>query len=269
MIKARSDHGIQGDPPIFFPYDSRAWYITPSIPESDFDGFIIPKNVTSCGPILMASSPVSESDPDLASWLGKAPTVLVNLGTHYRASFSAAHEFAVALRILLQRNSKVQVLWKLKLASGDQDAVVQVLDREMATDRVRIVSWLNADPVAVLQSGSVVCWANHGGSNSFHEALSAGVPQIILPNWSDTYQHAACTEWLGIGVYANKKAGPGIDADELSKAFLRILGDDEHPEGDELMKEKTKRLAETANGHGGRATACEKIVELARQGGKW
>lgn len=42
---------------------------------------VIPPNVTSAGPILLSSVPAAEMDPEVAAWMEKAPTVLVNLGS--------------------------------------------------------------------------------------------------------------------------------------------------------------------------------------------
>jgi hypothetical protein len=47
---------------------------------------VIPGNVTAAGPIVLSSAPVAEQDPELAAWLEKAPTVLINLGSHYAVS---------------------------------------------------------------------------------------------------------------------------------------------------------------------------------------
>jgi len=56
----------------------------------------------------------------------------------------------------------VQVLWKLQ--KGEMlDAV---------DNRLWLVSWLEADPLALLKTGNVICVVNHGGSSSLHQALS-------------------------------------------------------------------------------------------------
>ena len=97
-----------------------------------------------------------------------------------------AHEFAAALRVLLNSRPDVQVLWKLKKKGGidirpsgiselDGGVVtadsLKAVETEIKSGSVRVEEWLSVDPVAVLQSGCVVCSVHHGGSNSFHEAL--------------------------------------------------------------------------------------------------
>lgn len=47
---------------------------------------VIPGNVTAAGPMVLSSAPVAEQDPELAAWLEKAPTVLINLGSYYTVS---------------------------------------------------------------------------------------------------------------------------------------------------------------------------------------
>lgn len=57
---------------------------------------VIPANVTRAGPMVISSAPAAEQDPELAAWLAKAPTVLINLGSHY----SVSHQCYTILFIL-------------------------------------------------------------------------------------------------------------------------------------------------------------------------
>jgi hypothetical protein len=99
-----------------------------------------------------------------------------------------AREFASGLKIVLDSKPDLQILWKLKTSGGltlpsrvepgsgfrgegikkeSLDAIVE----EISSDRVKIMEWMSIDPLAVLQTGHIVCSVHHGGSNSFHEAL--------------------------------------------------------------------------------------------------
>lgn len=71
-----------------------------------------------------------------------------------------------AIRVLLARRLDVQVLWKLQ-KWGD----VQLEGVKEVEERLKIVDWLEADPIAYLETGQLACIINHGGSNSYHEAL--------------------------------------------------------------------------------------------------
>jgi hypothetical protein len=149
-------------------------------------------NVTGCGPILLPFQSVVEGDPELDAWLSQAPTVLMNLGSHITMDDALAREYAAALKVLLDSQPKLQILWKLKksgrptlqtarmfkeTSSSDKeayrvtDASLEAISSEMASGRVKVEEWLSVDPLAVLRSGHVVCAVHHGGSNSYHEAL--------------------------------------------------------------------------------------------------
>lgn len=185
LIAFRRSQNLPKLPPPFNIWQPENHYLVPSIPETDFPCYIA-SNVTSCGPILLPEPRIEDSDPKLLAWLKQGPTVLINLGSHIRMDDSMAQEFAAALRVLLNSRPDVQVLWKLKrkggidirssgkldLGSGVVTAdSLKAIEREIKSGRVRVEEWLSVDPVAVLQSGCVVCSVHHGGSNSFHEAL--------------------------------------------------------------------------------------------------
>ncbi len=88
---------------------------------------------------------------------------------------------------------------------------------------------------------------------------SAGVPQIILPCWLDTLDFANRVEWLGVGVWGSRTAAPSVEAEELSKALLKVLGPSTEAS---RMKEKARELATTSARPGGRKKACEKLIEI-------
>lgn len=174
LNQARYAHGIEGALGSFTPWAKDVPQITPSLPAADLP-MNIPSNVYDCGPILVASPPIEESDPDLLDWLQKRPTVLVSLGTHFEAYAETVKEQALGLRILLEARPDIQVLWKLKREAtsekGGQDNLNAILGQEIKDGRVRIENWLKADPVAILRSGHIVCSVHHGGANSYFEAV--------------------------------------------------------------------------------------------------
>jgi UDP:flavonoid glycosyltransferase YjiC (YdhE family) len=95
---------------------------------------------------------------------------------------------------------------------------------------------------------------------NFDNASSAGIPQIILPAWHDTYEFAVRVEYLGIGIYGSKKSksAPEADGAELGSALIAVTEDSEQSRA---MKAKAKKLAEVCNKYGGRAKAADKILE--------
>jgi hypothetical protein len=151
------------------------------LPELDFP-LTIPGHVKPCGLILRSAPPVAESDPALATWLAKGPTVYINLGSICRVDEDQTVEMATAMKALISEYKKksdprpLQILWKLKkcgefsvVETGSR--VRAILGGEIDADQVRIVDWVVAEPISVLKSGHVVCSVHHGGANSFNEAV--------------------------------------------------------------------------------------------------
>ncbi|KAK0120064.1 hypothetical protein ONS95_011477 [Cadophora gregata] len=275
LIRYRKANQLPSLPPVFNIWREDNHCLVPSVPETDYPCHI-PSNVTPCGPILLPVSPVSRQDPALLAWLKGGPTILVNLGSHIRMDDTMAREFSSGLKILLDKKPNIQVLWKLKTSggvavsskakpdsgfsgSGLNEASLGSISAERTNGRIRIVEWLSVDPLAILQTGLIACSVHHGGSNSFHEALSAGVPQIVLPCWLDTLDFANRVEWLGIGVYGSRNTAPNVEGLELSRAFLKVLDDSNEAS---QMASRARELADISGKVGGRKRACEKIVEL-------
>ena len=155
--------------------------ITPSNAHVDFPFPVVPAHIVSCGPIVRVSRPLKETDGELAKWLARRPTVYVNLGTHVSYDGETFAELAGAIQLLLdaaeKRGRELQVLWK-------QNGIQNIMGEEgldekkganvfskMGQDRVRTVDWLQAEPISILESGTVICSVNHGGANSYFEAV--------------------------------------------------------------------------------------------------
>ncbi|KAG8216525.1 hypothetical protein J3R82DRAFT_6641 [Butyriboletus roseoflavus] len=94
--------------------------------------------------------------------------MMINLGSHTLSDQKLAREMASAFRILLDyhaRNgaSKIQVLRKVK-ANGDIRPVInEIIGKEIEEGRVKVVAWLDAEPVSILQHPNMVCTVHHGG----------------------------------------------------------------------------------------------------------
>jgi hypothetical protein len=132
----------------------------------------VPSQVFPVGPIFMALETVENEDPDLATWLARAPTVLIILGSHTHYDEHDATAMIRTIHMVLEGDDQVQVLWKLKLPiDGSPSASAEDVDSLLSTGRVRIESWLKADPASLLETGQVVAYVNHGGANSFLESV--------------------------------------------------------------------------------------------------
>ncbi|PLB47923.1 UDP-glucoronosyl and UDP-glucosyl transferase family protein [Aspergillus steynii IBT 23096] len=255
----RNKHGIPGPNPLFAsPPGDKTPYLLVTTPAADFPCFV-PQNFTLCGPIVRPCAPIAQESPQLAAWLSLRPTVLVNMGSHVTCSPEQERQFAEGFRMLLDKRRDVQILWKLKRRGERQESALDCLREAIEGNRVRIESWLSVEPICVLLSGQVKCMIHHGGSNSYHEAVRAGVPQIVLPTWFDTYDFAHRAEFRGIGVWGNRNTAPAVKGVDLGKALIRVLASEESIG----MADRAKKVVTQLEGEG-RTIACEKIVDLIR-----
>ncbi|KAL0934398.1 udp-glucoronosyl and udp-glucosyl transferase family protein [Colletotrichum truncatum] len=224
----------------------------------------VPPNIVMAGPISISVATAEELDPELTAWLSRAPTVLVNLGSILEYDEDRAAAMAGALKIMLERTG-VQVLWKL-LPPADrvlvEDAWRPLVEEFIHSDRLRVTKWLSVEPLALLQTGYIVVSVHQGGASCYHEAVLAGVPHIVLPAWADLYNYASLAETTDIGVWGNRKAAPGISADELGSAFLKMV--DGGP-ASLSMRENAKRLGKSIV-RPGRDIAADEVARLAATG---
>ncbi|KAK2595358.1 hypothetical protein QQS21_006894 [Conoideocrella luteorostrata] len=204
-----------------------------SLPELDYP-LVVPQHVIPCGPILRNPRPVEDDDPELAKWLANGPTIYINLGSICRISEDKACEIAQAIRTVLRTvpsapvSSPLQVLWKLqKLGSYKVREpgcrIFDILADEFKLDLVRVYSWLTPQPYALLRTGHITCSVHHGGANSYFEAVSSGIPQVVLPQWTDCYDYAQRVRHLGIGRIGNNTSKPQWNAQELAREMLHVL----------------------------------------------
>lgn len=254
----RIKHRIHGRFPFADAWRPDRIHLSPALKELDWP-MDVPDNVIPCGPILLPVASVKDQDPDLDKWLQKAPTILVNLGTLYAPDPNVAREIASGLKAFLDTwDANTQILWKLPKHPYDKgdiyQSAIEPLRKESETDRVRIQPWFEVEPMAMLETGRIVCSVHHGGANSWYEAIQTGVPHVILPAWQDCYENAARAEWIGIGVYGNKTCAPGINGKELSRALVNVMSNNECHDKAAVLKERCRTP--------GRVVGCEKLVEL-------
>ena len=173
LEKVRKENHIKGEFPFTDNWKPGRFHISPGLPELDWP-LEIPDNVLGCGPILLPVAPVSVQDPELFQWLQRRPTILFNLGTLYKPPPNVVRSTALALKDVLDKHPEVQVLWKLPRHKQDKADVYDtalIPLRLVSDNRVKIQDWLKVEPLAVLQTGQVVCSVHHGGANSWFEAV--------------------------------------------------------------------------------------------------
>ncbi|KAK4032007.1 glycosyltransferase [Parachaetomium inaequale] len=250
-------------------------------PEIEYP-LVVPPHLTACGPVMRPVPAVADIDPELAAWLRHGPTVFISLGTHRFMLEDEALEMAGAIQQLFDAAEarkegagggvggvpgKLQVLWKLKrdrpgdvptYETGPGTKVYKVLEEAMEEGRVRIVDWVKPQPTAILQTGTVVCSVSHGGANSFNDALTCGIPQLVIPGWVDCYDFAGRAEFLGIGRWANKQAMPKCTAREVGPILIDVvLG----PKA-QAMRTRVQELAALCEKTPGASVAAAAILEV-------
>lgn len=139
-------------------------------PEIDFP-LVKLDHVIPCGPFLRKARPLT---PDIAGWLSKGPTLYINLGSLCALDEERSLELARCIKAVLDsREQKLQVLWKLKKTMHYQENsdIDDLLGGYLKVDAVRIVSWIESDPISILSHENTVCSVHHGGANSYNEAV--------------------------------------------------------------------------------------------------
>ncbi|KAH6856223.1 glycosyltransferase family 1 protein [Chaetomium sp. MPI-CAGE-AT-0009] len=222
---------------------------------------VVPPHVVPCGPMLRPARAVGEVDGELAGWLaGGSGVVYVNLGTHVIFDGERAAEMAGAVKMLKGREVEVEGKGKgVEGVFGPGGVVERVLGEEVRSGVVKVVDWLEAEPMAVLETGVVVCAVHHGGANSFLEAVCAGVPQVVLPVWMDTFDFARRAELLGIGRWGNRLSRKLCEEKELGAILTEVVAGEKAS----AYAQKAKELAAVCNESGGGKVIAARYI-LAR-----
>jgi zeaxanthin glucosyltransferase len=143
---------------------------------------------------LGSSVRAESSDPDTTEWMERPdprPIVVVSLGTFLSARVDVLARIAAALR-------KVDVRVAMAIGANDRAAI-----GEVPTD------WLvrtSLPQVALLEHASLLI--THGGNNSITEALTFGVPMLVLPFSTDQFDGAAAVERGLAGVALDPNTAP-------------------------------------------------------------
>ncbi|KAI8936459.1 hypothetical protein NX059_006865 [Plenodomus lindquistii] len=258
----RNHNNIPGDlTTIFSNFNPKVPYLVQSTPETDFP-LTIPPNVHGCGPILPYFSVNENGLPE-----DLPPTILFNLGSHITYTETETIEVLSAFETLLSSHSTIHITWKYQSADPSASSNTLASLPSHISSRITQIPWLPQTPLTILTHPSTILSIHHGGSNSFHEALAAGVPQVICPRWLDTYEFATRAEWLGVGMIGNKSAAPGLIGKELAVAIESVIGDEWRERFAKRAKEVREGLKRDADGfgvlEGGRKRAARLVIEKA------
>ncbi|WP_254065137.1 MULTISPECIES: glycosyltransferase [unclassified Frigoribacterium] len=148
-------------------------------------------------------------DAEVAAWLAggpdpdPAPFVYVSFGSFLSVRSDVLGRVAEALR-------RVGVRAAIALGSGDRADLGEVPSDWLVREFLPQVTLLDAATAAV----------THGGNNSVTEAMTAGVPVVVLPFSTDQFAGAAALERTGVGVAL---APNTATVDELAEALRHVL----------------------------------------------
>lgn len=151
-------------------------------------------------------------DPEVTRWLaqsGDRPLVYVSFGSFLSVRGDVLARVAEALRGLTQDGRELRVA----IAAGSTDAA----DLGPVPESWLVRSFL--PQVAVL--GRAALAVTHGGNNSVTEAMTAGVPLLVLPFSTDQFAGAAALDEAG---FARSLDPNTASPDELRHAAAALLG---------------------------------------------
>ncbi|KAI4864930.1 hypothetical protein F4820DRAFT_470071 [Hypoxylon rubiginosum] len=234
------------------------WF-TQTLPGASRPLYKVPQNVSCLGPMSISLGEASGQDLNMVNWLARKPTIL-------------AAAMASALAHVLEQTD-LQVLWKFRKDTTDpfdnvdrgveyDDAFITPLQPFINSGRVKMTPWLSVDPTALLKTGHIAVSVHHGGAGCYHEAIEAGVPQLVLPQWFDLYNFAQLVQDIGVGVWGCPETSPDWTIKCLEGALLRVVKDKSGQE----MKENARHLEHMAQNSPGPQFAASEIARLAAAG---
>ena len=144
-------------------------------------------------------------DPQVEAWLGESdePIAYVSLGSFLSVRSDVLAVVAKALR-------RLDIRVAFALGSTPREALGELPASWLVRETLPQVRLLGRSALAV----------SHGGNNSVTEALTAGVPLLLLPLSTDQFAGAAAIEEAGIGEALDPNA---TTPDEVTAAARRLL----------------------------------------------
>ncbi|KAL7145664.1 hypothetical protein ABFS83_07G101500 [Erythranthe nasuta] len=152
-----------------------------------------------------------------------------------------------------------EIAWGLNNTNFDFLWVIRVFDKEeklpesfvrASSERALFAHW--SPQLEVLSNEAIGCFFSHGGWNSTTEALSLGVPMVVMPQWTDQTTDAKLVQdvW-GVGIRVRVSEENGIVRREEIESCVREVMEGE--KGKEMKRNcvKWRDLAKEAVSEGG------------------
>lgn len=161
---------------------------------------------------FLGSAVRSEADdPEVASWLAQGddrPLVYVSFGSFLSVRGDVLARVAEALR-------ELDVRVAVAVGSTDAAELGPIPDSWLVRSFLPQVTLLDHAALAV----------THGGNNSVTEAMTAGVPLLVLPFSTDQFAGAAALEQAGFGLSLDPNTATPAELRLAAAALLELGGD--------------------------------------------
>ncbi|KAI3806296.1 hypothetical protein L1987_22195 [Smallanthus sonchifolius] len=196
------------------------------------------------GPLVQSER---KGKDECIEWLNTKPkssVVYVSFGSVATLSMDQVEEIAIGLL-----ETDRPFLWVVR----DSEQVGRLSKTEQLQKQGMIVNW--CFQVAVLNNRSIGCFVTHCGWNSTVEALAAGVPLVVFPQWSDQPTNAKMVEdvWkTGVRV-KRRERDEVVEGREIYRCVEMVMARDDSGEI-RRNAHKWQDLATEALNNGGSST---------------
>ncbi|KAL0311499.1 UNVERIFIED_CONTAM: UDP-glycosyltransferase 74E2 [Sesamum angustifolium] len=120
-------------------------------------------------------------------------------------------------------DSKFSFLWVVR--DTEESKLPRDFTSEIHDDNGLTVNWCSQ--LAVLAHRAIGCFLTHGGWNSTLEALSLGVPMVVMPQWTDQTTNAKLVADLWkIGVRVTADENGIVMREEMAAAVNEVMQGD-------------------------------------------
>ncbi|CAN6482425.1 unnamed protein product [Victoria cruziana] len=160
------------------------------------------------------------AEPDCLAWLDRQPdhsVIYISLGSYATLSPDQTAEMAWGLKL-----SRAPFLWAVKPRRGESDVGLPEGFAEETSDQGLIVPW--CPQIDVLGHRAVAGFLTHCGWNSTLETLTAGVPVIAYPQWTDQPTNAKfLVDVYRVGI--RLQVGPDrlVSRDEFRRCITELM----------------------------------------------
>ncbi|KAJ5212071.1 UDP-glucoronosyl and UDP-glucosyl transferase family protein [Penicillium cinerascens] len=266
LKSCRQHHGVANPVNLVEWYRDEVTVLVTSSLEIEYPMFV-PPNVIACGPIIPLVPSIVRRDQCwqdcLKCWHDSSqPILLIDL---QRLTKDDTIEIVRTLFYILLEYDDLQVLWNIKNQTEDSrtDDIHLVVDTfsSISYCRTRKLQLNMAGIASLLTSEAISCVLHRGETGLFHDALTSGVPQLLLPKWQRDYDYAVQAEWLGVGKWANRDHAPFIANGELTDAIRSVL--DQERDGVHIAQQ-AKQISSVLQTDPGQNRAAQEILKTLR-----